>query len=124
MGREGTAPGAKEETGSLIGDPEPPAQAWTELQETTFSTSDGYANSFQNAVSIFRLNDISPNSDWYMVLTDPASTPHYKGCNGFDCGWWTNQRVLRCPPIHKPCCSITVPSTRSRRRMPVLVSGV
>ncbi len=84
----------KEETGFSPGDPEPPAQAWTELQQTTFSDNDQPGNSFQNTVSIFRLNDISPNFDWYMVLTDPSSTPHYQGCNGFDCGWWTNKRVF------------------------------
>jgi hypothetical protein len=82
-----------EETGSLVGDP-PPQAAWTELQQTTFSTPDGYANSFQNTVSIFRLNDTSSQYDWYMVLTDPASTPNYKGCYPFYCGWWTNQRVF------------------------------
>jgi hypothetical protein len=84
----------KEETGSSPGDTEPRAQAWTELQQTTFNASDGNANFFQNTVSIYRLNDTSLSFDWYMVLTDPESTPHYQGCNGFDCGWWTDQRVF------------------------------
>ena len=95
MVREGNAasPG-KRKTGSSPSDPTPPQAAWTELQQTTFSDSDGNANSFQNTVSIYRMNDTSLEFDWYMVLTDPESTPHYQGCNGFDCGWWTNQRIF------------------------------
>ena len=86
----------KEETGFLVGDPEPPAQAWTELQQTTLNQTDQYGNIFQNTVSVFRLNDISLNHDWYMVLTDPESQPDYQGCTPFvgTCGWWTHQRVF------------------------------
>jgi hypothetical protein len=87
----------KEETGALPGDPAPPAQAWTELQQTTFISKDDSGNIFQNTVSIFRLNDISLQFDWYMVLTDPESQPNYQGCTVFGfgtCGWWTHQRVF------------------------------
>jgi len=85
-----------EETGSLVGDPEPPAQAWTELQQTTLSQKDQYDNFFQNTLTVFRLNDISLEHDWYMVLTDPESQPSYQGCTPFfgTCGWWTHQRVF------------------------------
>ncbi len=85
------------QTGSLPSDPEPPAQAWTELQQTTVNQTDDDGNIFQNTVSVFRLNDISPNFDWYMVLTDPQSQPNYQGCIVFGfgaCGWWTHQRVF------------------------------
>jgi hypothetical protein len=83
-----------EEIGSSPTDPEPPAQAWTELQQTTYRIADQPGNVFQNTVSIFRLNDISLNFDWYMVLTVPESQPNYLGCRGGTCGWWTNQRVF------------------------------
>jgi hypothetical protein len=81
------------ETGSLVGDPEPPAQAWTELQQTTLNQTDQDGNIFQNTISVFRLNDISLQYGWYMVLTDPQSQPNYKGCT-VGCGWWTAQRVF------------------------------
>jgi hypothetical protein len=87
----------EEESGSLPTDPQPPAQAWTELQQMTLNDSDDNGNIFQNTISVFRLNDISPNFDWYMVLTDPQSQPNYKGCIVFGfgaCGWWTHQRVF------------------------------
>jgi hypothetical protein len=87
----------QQESGSLPTDPQPPAQAWTELQQTTLNDSDDSGNIFQNTVSVFRLNDISPQFDWYMVLTDPQSQPNYKGCIVFGfgaCGWWTHQRVF------------------------------
>jgi hypothetical protein len=86
----------KEETGFLVGDPAPPAQAWTELQETTLKQTDQYGNYFQNTLSVFRLNDISLDYDWYMVLTVPESQPDYQGCTPFvgTCGWWTHQRVF------------------------------
>src|SRR6185437_6045303 len=49
----------EEETGSAIGDPEPPPiGAWTELQQTTLSQTDQYGNVFQNTLSVYRLNDI------------------------------------------------------------------
>jgi hypothetical protein len=86
----------KEEAGSLVGDPAPPAEAWTELQETTLQQTDQYGNLFQNTLSVFRLNDISLDYDWYMVLTVPESQPDYQGCTPFfgTCGWWTHQRVF------------------------------
>lgn len=85
-----------EETGILPTDPQPPPQAWTELQQTTVKLTDQYSNVFQNTISVFRLNDISPNFDWYMVLTVPESQPDYQGCTPFvgTCGWWTHQRVF------------------------------
>lgn len=86
-----------EESGSLPTDPQPPAQAWTELQQITMNQKDLDGNIFQNTVSVFRLNDISPQFDWYMVLTDPESQPNYGGCIVFgfgSCGWWTHQRVF------------------------------
>jgi len=75
-----------EESGSLPTDPQPPAQAWTELQQTTMNQKDLDGNVFQNTVSVFRLNDISPQFDWYMVLTDPESQPNYGGCTVFGFG--------------------------------------
>lgn len=86
-----------EQSGRLPTDPQPPAQAWTELQQITINEKDENGNIFQNTVSVFRLNDISPKFDWYMVLTDPESQPDYEGCTVFgfgSCGWWTHQRVL------------------------------
>ncbi len=87
-----------QESGRLPTDPQPPAEAWTELQQITINTKDPEnGNVFQNTVSVFRLNDISPKFDWYMVLTDPESQPNYNGCIPFglaSCGWWTHQRVF------------------------------
>jgi hypothetical protein len=86
----------EEENGTGLMGPQPP-QAWTELQQTTFSSTDDDGNFFQNTISIYRLNDTSPSYDWYMILTDPESQPNYKGCTVFgfgSCGWWTHQRVF------------------------------
>ncbi len=87
----------EEESGLGSTIPTPPAQAWTELQQTTVTRTDEKGNVFQNTISIYRLNDISPNYDWYMILTDPESQPNYKGCIVFGfgtCGWWTHKRVF------------------------------
>jgi hypothetical protein len=83
----------QEEPGVLPTEPVPPPQAWTELYKTTTSTTSPNGNVFQNTVSAYRLNDTDPAHDYYMVLTDPQSEPHFTGCP-LACGWFTSQRVF------------------------------
>src|SRR5215472_7190844 len=65
-------------------DPSPPAQAWTLLYQTTIE-SFGSGGSEQNTIGLYRLNDINPTSDYYMVYTSPEVRPDWTGnCNGFD----------------------------------------
>ena len=106
----------QEENGILLGTPSPPAQAWTQLQQVTYSTTSSQSNVLQNTVSVYRLNDISANGDWYMVLTNPQSQPNFQGCVVFfgPCGWWTGQRwftMTTIPPAilfdHGPNNAIT-----------------
>ena len=88
---------AQEASGASGAEPSPPAQAWTELQQLTVNDPNLNGNVYQNSIAVYRLNDINPNSDWYMVLTNPQSQPNYQGCKTFgtgNCGWWTHQRVF------------------------------
>ena len=108
----------QEEPGVLPTEPGPLQQAWTELYSTTTSTTSANGNVFQNTVSVYRGNDNDPAHDYYMVLTDPQSEPHYMGCPIIgDCGWFTSQRVFTMsttPPMvlvdHGPNNPITTDS--------------
>ena len=81
-----------------VGDPQPPAQAWTEVQQTTVAGDDNEKNHYQTTVSVFRLNDISSAGDWYMVLSDPEIQPnfHATDCGTIfnSCGWYTSRRIV------------------------------
>ncbi len=88
---------AAQEASGAGTEPSPPAQAWTELQRMTVNERNVNGNVYQNSIAVYRLNDINPNADWYMVLTNPQSQPNYQGCHVFgtgNCGWWTHQRVF------------------------------
>jgi len=77
---------ATEQTKALdaAADPEPPAQAWTLLYQTTIHAY-GDEGSEQDTVELYRLNDINPESDYYMVYTSAQAFPDWHGeCNGFD----------------------------------------
>jgi Bacterial Ig-like domain (group 3)/Galactose oxidase, central domain len=76
---------AAEQTKALaaVGDPTPPAAAWTLLYQTTVEAEAGDYE--QNTIAIYRLNGIDPTSDYYMVSTTPQVEPGWTGnCNGFD----------------------------------------
>jgi Bacterial Ig-like domain (group 3)/Galactose oxidase, central domain len=82
-----------------VGDtPTPPQTAWTELQQETITDKDSDGNEFTMGVSLFRANDINSGKDWYMVLSDPITKPHFFGghCISYldTCGWWTHRRII------------------------------
>lgn len=78
---------------SGVGDPTPPAKAWTLLYETTVQGSSNYGNYEQNTIEVYRLNSTTA-TDYYMVFTQPEVIPAWTGtCNGYDeCGWHTMSR--------------------------------
>jgi hypothetical protein len=85
--------------GGGVGDtPTPPQTAWTELQQETITDADSDGNEFSMSVSLFRANDIDSGKDWYMVLSNPITKPHFYGGHCitlFDsCGWWTHRRII------------------------------
>jgi Galactose oxidase, central domain len=86
--------------GSALQLPPPPAEAWTELQQVTHTTSDSQSNTTQHTATVFRLNDINADNDWYMVLQEPEVEPNWSPNppGALPCtlafGWWTNQRVF------------------------------
>jgi Bacterial Ig-like domain (group 3)/Galactose oxidase, central domain len=81
-----------------IADPQPPAQAWTQVQQTTVAGSDNDQNKYQTTATIYRLNDISSAGDWYMALTDPEIQPNFYKTDcatAFNsCGWYSSERIV------------------------------
>jgi hypothetical protein len=89
LSAQGPAAGGNLETGfndwvdhvrsATLGDfPAPPQGAWTPLQSVTYSYSDGYSNSIQHTVKVFRLNvmasdSTNPPPDQYLVVEQPQS---------------------------------------------------
>jgi hypothetical protein len=71
----------------------PNAANWTteaELAEDSFDSSGNY---FSDRIRLYRLNDLSPQYDWYMIVRDPTSKPNLTHClAGFHCGWYTVKR--------------------------------
>jgi hypothetical protein len=90
--------------GTLPGDPEPPAQAWTLLlMETIFGGSSGGQASggdAQTSVGVYRLNSNDLKYDYYMVTVAPQTTPDFDGtCNGLVCSWHTTARTTFMSPV-------------------------
>ncbi len=84
----------------LVGDPQPPSEAWTLLYTVTLQAfeSGGYE---QSTDAVYRLNTISSASDYYLVSTIPETVPAYtprlvpaaSDCDGISyCGWHTVER--------------------------------
>jgi hypothetical protein len=85
--------------GGGVGDtPAPPQAAWTELQQETMADEDSDGNEFTMGVSVWRANDINTEKDWYMVLSDPQTKPHFYSGHCItlldNCGWWTHRRII------------------------------
>lgn len=81
--------------GALLGDPSPPAQAWTTMYVTT-AQAYGINGDEEDNISVYRLNTTDTTTDYYMVYTVPTVKPDWNGyCNGFtSCGWHTYSRHL------------------------------
>lgn len=83
--------------------PQPPDdKAWTTLLKATTSTETYLGNQLQLTMTIYRLDELEAETDWYMVLTDTESIPNFTDyfdssspgvCNFFDqCDWHMYQR--------------------------------
>jgi D-alanyl-D-alanine carboxypeptidase len=82
-------------SGALVGDPEPPPEAWTTLYVTTVQASaEGGAE--EDNISVYRLNTTDPKTDYYLVYTVPTVQPNWHGnCDGIEeCDWHTYSRLL------------------------------
>jgi hypothetical protein len=86
---------SKAESGnpSALDLPGPEIFDWTPMGQFSSVVINGDDNSFDNRLRIYRLNDMDATYDWYMVLRDPVSTPHYYHCvPSAHCGWYTEKR--------------------------------
>jgi Bacterial Ig-like domain (group 3)/Galactose oxidase, central domain/Kelch motif len=79
------------------GDPTPPAEAWTLIQQNVYSGGGGIGGNTNYTVSIFRLNTTQTQNDYYMVVQDSNAVPNYYGCYPLligTCGFWTDHRTF------------------------------
>jgi hypothetical protein len=87
---------SRERGDSALQLPPPPAEAWTELQQVTRTTTDNDGNTTRHTATVYRVNDINAEHDWYMVLQEPQVEPNWSPGSGVPCtniyGWWTDQR--------------------------------
>ncbi len=73
--------------------------------KATTSVQSDYFNILQVVTSVYRLNELQAETDWYMVLTDTETIPNYTDffdntqpgvCNFFDqCDWHMFTRTVR-----------------------------
>ena len=66
----------------MVGDPEPPAAAWTTLYTTTIQATSGYQNFQQDTIAVYRLVSTDPQTDYYLVYTTPEVDPNFTGSGG------------------------------------------
>lgn len=90
----------EKEVSAELGDPSPPAQAWTQVLSLTDVQSGGWGST-QTVLQVYRLNGTDTSADYYMVLTDPTVSPNFSVPAGncaslflFPCGWYTSQRDI------------------------------
>lgn len=86
-----------EETASSTANaiPEPLEGDYTALLRIAIDTSWDYGTNYER-IRTYRVNDIDPNRDWYLVVRDPATAPNFQGCTNSNilaaCGWVTGIR--------------------------------
>ena len=85
---------------TAVGDPGPPAHAWTQVLGVT-DVQKGDWGSVQTVVNVYRLNGTDTSADYYMVLTDPTTAPNFivapRACASIflaACGWYTAHRDI------------------------------
>ena len=83
----------EEQTPSATAVPDPSLDSWTNIAQRSISRIDSEDNYFNDRIRLYRLNDIDPISDWYLVARDPVSAPDLKYCTvAIRCGWYTKRR--------------------------------
>jgi Bacterial Ig-like domain (group 3)/Bacterial lectin/Concanavalin A-like lectin/glucanases superfamily/Galactose oxidase, central domain len=87
-------PGTEAALAAAVGDAPgigPSSDAWTALIVNTDSDADTSGNELQVTYSIYRANSTFASTDWYVIVQETITSPHFDNCGEFSpCGWYSS----------------------------------
>ncbi len=92
-------PGTEAALAAAVGDAPgvgPSSDAWTALIVDTESDTDTSGDELQVTYSIYRANSTFASTDWYVIVQETTTSPHFDNCGEFSpCGWYNTSATYQ-----------------------------